>query len=280
MLKDAGGGHLEKLPDLVRAGRASALVRDLRVLSRDPAERRARGVMLAEGIHIAREALRSPGSIRLALLSPRILRTDEGREIREGLKGGGIAVRSVEDELLASLGSVESHQGVLLLLDRPRWGEADLLGRDGPARVLAACGIQDPGNIGALARVAEAAFCTGLVSAGAGADPFSPRSLRAASGSLLRLPVFEHRTPMDAVRALRKLGLRLVGTSPRAGTGYREADLGGALALFVGGEGAGLPPEIADLLDEEVRIPVRDGVESLNVAAAAAVILFEAAARR
>jgi TrmH family RNA methyltransferase len=278
MLKDAGGGHLEELPDLVRAGRASALVRDLRVLSRDPAERRARGVMLGEGIHVAREALRSPGSIRLALLSPRILRTDEGRGIREGLKGGGIAVRSVEDELLASLGSVESHQGVLLLLDRPR-GEANLLGREGPARVLAACGVQDPGNIGALARVAEAAFCTGLVSAGAGADPFSPRSLRAASGALLRLPVIEHRTPMNAARALRRLGLRLVGASPRARTGYREADLGGALALFVGGEGAGLPPEIVDLLDEEVRIPVRDGVESLNVAAAAAVILFEAAAR-
>jgi len=255
-------------------------VRDLRVLGRDPAERRTRGLILAEGIHLAREALGRPGSIRLAILSPRILRTGEGREIEESLKRSGVATRAVEDDLLASICAVESHQGVLLLLERPRFKELDLVAGEGPARVLVACGVQDPGNLGSLARIAEAAFCTGLLCAGAGADPYSPRSVRAAAGALLRLPLVEHPSPSGAALALKRHGLRLVGASPRARTGYREADLSGALALFVGGEGAGLPAEVLDLLDAEVRIPVREGVESLNVAAAAAVILFESAARR
>ncbi|HZE89233.1 MAG TPA: RNA methyltransferase, partial [Verrucomicrobiae bacterium] len=125
----------------------------------------------------------------------------------------------------------------------------------------------------------EAAFGSGIVCAG-GADPFSPRALRASAGALLRLPLVETGSPGDAVAACRGLGLRLVGGSPRARTGYRDADLGGAIALFVGSEGPGLGPDLSRSLDLEVSIPMRAGAESLNVATAAAVILFEAATRR
>ncbi|MBI3450960.1 MAG: RNA methyltransferase [Acidobacteria bacterium] len=274
--RDQGPPSLAGIPTV---GRSSPLVRDVRALAGDAALRRSRRLAVAEGIHLAQEALRRPAAIRHALVSPRLLRSEEGQRLPRALAVAGVDTRAIDDPLLASLSRVESHQGVLLLVERPEWAEEHLIGPAPPPRVLVACAVQDPGNLGALARVTEAASGTGFVCAG-GADPFSPRALRASAGSLLRLPVVESASPSDAVASCRRLGLRLVGTSPRARTGYRDAELGGALALFVGSEGPGLDAELSRRLDLEVSIPMKPGVESLNVATAAAVILFEAVARK
>ncbi len=262
------------------SGRRDAIVLEARLLCRDAGERRRRGVMVAEGVHLAQEALRDPGRVRMALASPRLLRMGAGHEMARVLAAGPFPSRLVDDRLLASLAHVESHQGILLVVERPRWATPDLTSAPSPPLVLAACGVQDPGNLGALARIAEAAWASGLACAGAGADPWSARSVRASAGALMRFPVVEYPDPLTAAGSLRSLGLRLVGASPRSGTAYREDPLTGAMAIFVGSEGAGLPGDVRSALDAEVRIPVREGVESLNVAAAAAVILFEAASRR
>jgi len=260
-------------------GRGSAVARDLRRLAGEAAERRARGAIVCEGVHLFQEALKTGNRIDLVLLSPRILRTGEGRAIVRQVAGKGLDAKRVDDDFLEALATTESHQGILFVAARPSWIEPDILAGAHPPRVLVASGIQDPGNLGALARIAEASSCAGMIRAGAGADPFSPRALRAAAGSLFRLPVLEYPDVAGAAEALRRLGFRLVGASPRAATSYIDADLGGPLALFLGSEGAGLPDTLGRTLDAEIRIPIRDGVESLNVAAAAAVILFEAANR-
>jgi TrmH family RNA methyltransferase len=273
------GASGDALDGLERLGRGSTIARDLRRLAEEPSERRARGTIICEGIHLFQEALKSRVRIDLVLLSPRLLRTPEGRETARHAAGGALPAKRVDDDLLATLATTESHQGILFVAQRPAWSEADLLAGAAPPRVVVASGIQDPGNLGALARIAEASYGSGLVRAGAGADPFSPRSLRSAAGSLFRLPVIEYPGAEPAAAALRNLGFRLLGASPGATTSYTDADLSGSLALFVGSEGAGLPQEVCRALDGEVRIPLREGVESLNVAAAAAVILFEARRR-
>lgn len=224
--------------------------------------------------------MKEPRRILEAVLSDRILRTDRGRALADSIATGTFPARRVADSVLADLSDVESHQGVLLIVERPSWDLPGLLGTVAPPLVLVACGVQDPGNLGALARAADAAFASGLVCAGAGADPFSPRALRGSAGALLRLPVVEISDPREAARALRAADLTLIGASPQARTGYREAPLEAAAAIFVGSEGEGLISSLEAALDLTVRIPMRAGVESLNVAAAAAVLLFEAAARR
>jgi TrmH family RNA methyltransferase len=218
--------------------------------------------------------------VRVALVGPRLLRGEEGRSLLPVLLDTGVKVLRAEDSVLRWAGDVDEHQGILMVLERPRHRETDLLSAHLPSLVLVACGVQDPGNLGALARIAEAAWATGMVCAGGGADPFSPRSLRAGAGSLLRIPVVETPDALGAVAMLRRLGLRLVGAMPTARRSYREAGIRAPAALFVGSEGRGLAEETASALDEVVSIPMREGVESLNVAAAAAVLLFEAAARR
>jgi TrmH family RNA methyltransferase len=262
--------------DLPRVGRASALVRDLRRLLRTASERRRRGLAVLEGPHLARESLNASWAIRQVLVSPCLARGSDGRRLVDEMIELHHPVHRTDDQILSSLSHLESHQGILVILDRPRWIMSDLLKGPRPPLILVAAGIQDPGNLGALARVADAAWASGLISIG-GADPWSSRSIRASAGSLLRLPVLDSTRHQPIIRSLRNSGLRLVGAVPRDGESYREADLGGGLALFMGSEGAGLPGAVLKEMDLRVTISLRRGVESLNVAAAAAVLLFQRA---
>src|SRR5262249_36962638 len=145
--------------------------------------------------------------------------------------------------------------------------------------VVIAVDVQDPGNVGAMARVAEAGGATGMIVAGATADPFGWKALRGSMGSSLRLPL----AIADADAALgdaRGRGCRILATVPRHGRAIHEVDLRGPIAVVVGGEARGLSPAIVDAADDRVSIPMDEPVESLNVAVAAALIVYEARRQR
>lgn len=263
-----------------RLARTHPLVALIRKLSRSPEERAGAGLIVVEGVRLALEALSETVPIREAIVSPRLKRDPRGIRILASLERAGVAVRWTDDRLLASLHDSETHQGILLLARRPD-DDPEHLTPSGDRRglVLAAFAVQDPGNLGALIRLADAAGASSLLAAG-GADPFGPRAVRASAGSIFRLPVVRTRTPAEAVGILddlRARGLALAGAVPRGGIDYREADLSGPMTLIVGGEGAGMPPEVESRLDRRLTIPMSPRVESINVAAAAAVLLFAAA---
>jgi TrmH family RNA methyltransferase len=236
--------------------------------------------MLVEGIRLAREALSEAVAIREALVSPRLDLHPQGQDIIAGLTRARVPLHSCDDRLLSSLHHAETHQGVLLLVERPDLSDAHLTAGAGPRPlVLAAFGVQDPGNLGALIRLADAAGASSLLAAG-GADPFGPKAVRGSAGSIFRLPVVRARTASQGVGILddlRSKGVTIAGAMPRGGTDYRSADMSGPMALVLGGEGAGMPPEVEARLDRRLTIPMNPRVESINVAAAAAVLLFAAA---
>jgi TrmH family RNA methyltransferase len=145
---------------------------------------------------------------------------------------------------------------------------------------MIAMDIQDPGNLGAIVRVAEAAGATGVVAAGACADPYSWKALRGSMGSALRLPVIPAPNGDGAVETARRHGCRIISTVPRGGRSLYEARLEGPLAILIGSEGAGIDQVLIDQADERVTIPMRPPVESLNTAVAAALVLYEAHRRR
>src|SRR5262249_51509966 len=128
-------------------------------------------------------------------------------------------------------------------------------------------------------RIADASGATGLIATGTGADLYHPRSVRATTGSIFRLPAGE--APFgDVTEEVRRTGLRLVGAVPRGGVPYDRFEWRRPIALVLGGEGGGLPASILHDLHERVTVPLHSGVESLSVGAAAAVLLFEAVRSR
>lgn len=261
-------------------GRHHALTRRLRALRRDPALRRAEQVLVAEGFHATEEALAAGVSIELIVVSAGLEGSEEGRRLLAAAERQGVPFHRVAEQVMDSLQDARSPQPVLALVRWPASTLRDLLGRIAAGGlVVVVHGVQDPGNLGSLLRTADAAGAAALVAERGGADLTHPRTVRASTGSIFRLPSVTAESA-ETLQELRSRGFRTVGSSPSSANSYEAEPWTGALALFVGGEGAGLPAELLRGLDASVSIPMRDGVESLSVGAAAAVLLFEAARRR
>ena len=180
---------------------------------------------------------------------------------------------------MAALSPVRSPSGVVALAERPTGGERRMFDTVTPL-IVCAVDVQDPGNVGAIVRVAEAGGATGVITTGRSADPFGWKALRGSMGSALRLPVASRPDTVAALDHARRSGCRVVVTVPRGGQAYDEARLDGATAIVVGGEGAGLPAAIVAAADERVTIPMAAPVESLNTAVCAALAVYEARRQR
>jgi RNA methyltransferase, TrmH family len=260
--------------------RSHAIAKRLRALRSDRDLRDREGVLVAEGPHLADEALRSGMSIELAIASPRLLAASQGRALAARLSAAGVPLHEASDGTLEGLSDARSPQPVIVLVRRPLAGlEHALRPRSGEALVVVACGIQDPGNLGAIVRAADAAGASGVVTTPGSADLFHPRAVRASAGAIFRLPALEEAVG-TVQRAIETEGLKLVGADPRGTHRYDAFDWRPKTALVLGGEGAGLPPELAPHLDARIAVPMRPGTESLSVGQAAAVLLFEAARQR
>jgi TrmH family RNA methyltransferase len=263
-------------------GRNHALMRRLRAVRRDASLRRTEGVFVAEGLHLAREALERSESIEAFFVSPRLAATPDGRALLAAIDESDVPCHYTEDATLDAAQDARSPQPVTCLVRRLTGPEIEVEVDRRLAAGSLVCvldGIQDPGNLGSLWRTADGAGCDLALVTGTSADPFHPRTVRATMGSVFRLPLVE-RSNDWAVERLRGHGYRLAGAEPHGGTIYRDADLGGKLALVVGSEGSGISPDLREQMDVSLTIPLSEGVESLSVGAAAAVLLFEIARQR
>ena len=193
------------------------------------------------------------------------------------LGASGVTVRPVAPGVLDRVLSTSSPQGIAAVASRPNT-DARLLqsGTGGVIPVLA--GIGDPGNVGTIVRSA-AASAAGLVIAGPRtADPFGPKAVRASVGTVFHVDVHEVEDLSKTLTDLRAAGHAVVGAAPRGGEPHDEIDLTGPTALVLGGETEGLPADV--VAGDLVTIAQPGPVESMNVAMAATVLLFEAARQR
>lgn len=146
--------------------------------------------------------------------------------------------------------------------------------------VLVLAGVQDPGNVGAIVRAAAAFGATGVATLDGSAHPFGWKALRGAMGATFRIPVSAAATLADVLDAAAEHRVRVIAAVPRGGTPLPEIDLRKPAAIVLGAEGAGVPAATVTAAHETVTIPMRAPVESLNVAVAAALILYEASRQR
>lgn len=260
--------------ELIRS-RANPLFRRLRSLK----EKGGAGKLcLIEGPKLLEEALAAGLTVVEAAASPRLGRSERGARLLADLRARGVPLRLLDDRLLASLSEVETSQGILALARRPSFEESAMF--RGQPLIVVAVGIQNPGNLGGLLRTAEAAAATGAYLTEGTADPLSWKALRGSMGSGFRLP---HRRGLGLAAVRERLtarGLAVVATTATGGARYDEVDLARPLAVLLGGEGGGLPPEVLAAADVRITIPMAPTVESLNVGVAAGILLFEAARQR
>ncbi len=189
----------------------------------------------------------------------------------------GARPRLVSRPVLERLADSKSPQHLLAVVRRRDVAIREILGRPGPIVFL--FGIQDPGNLGAVVRVAEAAGCGGVVAAAGSADFFHPRAVRASAGSVLRIAV-SGRVAFEAFAVdAREAGRPICGAVPASGENAFEAPIAPESVLVIGSEGSGLPAGAYRYLDRKLTIPMRPPVDSLNAAVAAALLLYSPALR-
>jgi len=200
------------------------------------------------------------------------------REVVRDAHEAGVSVWGLTSSVFASVSDTNSPQGALASAVRSVSTISELVAVDGPVLVL--IDLSDPGNAGTLVRAAEAAGCVGVIFAGYSTDAFGPKAVRAAAGSIVRLPVAESSDLSEVMAELRSSGRVLVATVVDGGALPETVDLSGPVALLVGSEAHGLPAELVDQCSVSVTIPMKSAVESINAAVAGAVVLFECARQR
>ncbi len=256
------------------ASRQNPIVRRFRDLARPGA---AADGLLLDGEHLLDEALRAAVPVEVAAFAERAL--DRLSPLAARAAAAGARVVAVPDHVLAAISPVRQPSGVVAIARCRVTPLSSILAAPSPLLLLLH-EVQDPGNVGAAVRAAEACGATGLVPGDGSADPFGWKALRGAMGSTFRLPIAGRQPLLDAVAAAQAARIRVFATVPRGGTPLASADLRVPAAVLLGGEGPGLPAALVDRADERLSIPMRAPVDSLNVATAAAVILYESARQR
>ncbi|WP_194744484.1 TrmH family RNA methyltransferase [Thermaurantiacus tibetensis] len=255
------------MPDLIVSA-ANARVKRLRAL-KDKKHRRAEGLFLAEGLRIGIEALD-------AGWAPQAVAYAADREdhplIRRLLRACRGDLLPCTPAVLSTLSGKDNPQAVVAAFPIPSRSLADL--RPG-ARLLAAERLRDPGNLGTLLRTCDGAGASGMILMGDCTDPYSVEAVRASMGAIFTVPVV-HASLADVLAWKARHGATLTGAALHpAARDYRAVAYGRPALLLLGNEAEGLPPALLEACDQLVRIPMRGRADSLNVAIAGALLLYE-----
>jgi TrmH family RNA methyltransferase len=252
---------------------------NLQTMIRDLQRRRGRerrGLALAEGVRLLEEALATDIAVRGVAASPALESTTRGKALKAALDGRGIRVEEVTDAELETLADTEHPQGVVAVIEPKRWALEDIRNAAGTV-VLVLDGVQDPGNVGTMLRTALGFGAAGVVALKGTADLTNPKVIRAAMGASFRLPaVAAGPDELVAWARLQQAELWVADTTGEAvnrlpGRGQNRSPV----ALVVGNEGAGVSPSLDLAANRRIAIPLARGVESLNVAVAAGILLYE-----
>jgi TrmH family RNA methyltransferase len=242
---------------------------------------KVRELIFVEGVRLCEEALAANLLVEDVLYTSRVEQDERGAALLRALREVSKRTSAVSEQVLASVSDTKTPQGVVALAARPQ--TSALVFERVQAEVpllLIMHRTNNPANAGAVVRTAEAAGATGAVMTAGSTDIHSPKALRGAMGSVFRLPLWTGAEYPEVIAWCRARGIRTVCADARAKRPYTEINWTSPSALVVGPEATGLSDEEAAAADEAVSIPMRPPVESLNVAVASAVLLYEAARQR
>lgn len=238
------------------------------------------GLIFVEGLRLVKEALLSDIDIVEVFITESALTGPHGDDVIKILEETRFSTFELSENLFASISDTKGPQGIALLCRRPETtfqkfaAKRESVGNMPIYIYLSE--INNPSNLGAIARTAEAAGAGGVIVSNRSSDIFSAKALRAAMGSTFRMTIWESATFDEAAAWARTQGLVLTAADSRAASAYTEVDWTKPRLLVLGSEGHGLGSDVLASVDEAVRIPMKSGVESLNLAVSSGILLFEA----
>jgi RNA methyltransferase, TrmH family len=236
------------------------------------------GWLAVEGPHLVEDALNAAARARVE--SVLVSQSGKGRFARLMNRLSAEAeVTLVPDRLFRQVAQTQSPQGMAALVQLAPASLETLLGVPN-ALLVVACGLQDPGNLGTLMRSAEALGATGLLNLQDTVSPFNPKVVRASAGAIFRLPVVTKLELPGVLPALRAANVSVIASDRHSSLTLTQADLRGPVAILIGREASGLPPEALHQATRRLSIPIRNGTDSVNAASAATIFLYEAARQR
>jgi len=253
---------------------------------RDRRDRDRDGQFVIEGYREISRAVESKLPMEEVFTCPELyLGVQEQQLLEEASSRCGAQICYVTKEVFQKVSYRDRPDGLIARAPKPEWGldrwnlESDESGQGDSPIFIVAQSIEKPGNLGTLLRTADAAAVSGLVVVDRCTDIFNPNVVRASVGTLFTVPVVECSSE-DALAWFRERRIRLVATSPDASESYTESDLSGPIAIVMGSEQYGLDERWLSQTDLQVSIPMAGSADSLNVAMATAVVLFEAIRQR
>ena len=260
--------------------RQNEIYRFLKALT-EPHTRKKHRAFLLEGATFVAEALEDEAwSVLTVALTPEFSETERGQRIISEAQRKRVQVVLMAPALFEEISGTETPQGVIAAVRQPQTERLERLRVLAVATALVLEGLQDPSNVGAVVRVADAVGALVVLYTKGTADPYAPKAVRASAGSLLHVPVVPLNSVSEAVNWLKANEFQIVGTVPEGGESVFEAEFGDRVAVLIGNEARGLSEEAKRLVDLSVTIPMVGRAESLNVAVAAGIVLYEILRRR
>lgn len=265
------------MPTEVISSRDNSLLR----LARSVRDGKTQDLIFVEGLRLCEEALRSGLRIEAVIVSSELALKEKAAILITQLAQASNRVATASEKLLESISYTKTPQGIVLLASRPTSSQEHFAAnRAEPSLIVVMHRINNPVNVGAILRTAEAAGATGAIATQNTTDPFSPKSLRGAMGSAFRLPIWFGATYAEALAWCTEHGVQTICADVHALTSYDEVDWLRPSALILGPESSGLSREEIDAANKSVRIPMKESAESLNVAVAGGILLYEAMRQR
>jgi RNA methyltransferase, TrmH family len=238
-------------------------------------------LIFVEGLRLCEEAFRSGLPIEAVIYSDEIAQKERAATLVNALSRLTDRLVTVSENLLRSISYTKTPQGIIALASKPQTGVEKLTARQSRSPLLVITHtINNPVNVGAILRTAEAAGATGAIITEHSADPFSPKAIRGAMGSSFRLPMWIGPSLSEVLEWCAARDIHTICADAHASRSYMDVDWKRPCALILGPESTGLLFEEIASASGAVRIPMHEPVESLNVAVAAAIVLYEAARQR
>jgi TrmH family RNA methyltransferase len=244
----------------------------------DPKVRNKEKVFLVEGVKMVEEALRDKLGVKQVIASPSLTR-HHGKGVIRLAEDRGIEILWISERMMDAAAESKTPQPVMAVVELREHVEEELISHSSRL-IVVAHQLQDPGNLGTIIRTAEAVGAAGVAITRNSVDPHNPKTVRASMGSILRLPVVKIADAQGFLGKCKKAGFQVAAMVLQGDRNLFDADMTKPTAVIFGQEGSGLQGSLLESVDLQLRIPMAETIDSLNVATSAAVVLYEALRQR